>query len=240
MNTFIPRCDPRYVFGFSREIHLCDRIELWWIADTSSADHMRNCGGLVFDFDLCPGSSGTRSGNCVDRGFHCLDAAQSDHLSLQHGIAAHLASSMTGDDIAYYIACRGADAYLRGEFDGESEDRDWSYEEGYWDDVAADLRDELEVIEELGYAEPTGVREILEGEPAAETKPKIVAETTRWNVGVFTITRHHDRFVVRHAHGGLVPVGNGTHAAAVSFASLEAALCRASETMSEYNCGRAA
>jgi hypothetical protein len=201
---------------------------------------MRNCGGLVFDFDLCPGSSGTRSGNCVDRGFHCFDAGRLAHLNGQSGLAAHFASSVTSDDVAYYTSHRGSEAYLRGEFDGDSDNRDWSYQDDYWDDVAAYLRDELEVIEELGYAEPTGVREFIEGEPAAETKPKIVAETTRWNVGVFTITRHHDRFVVRHAHGGLVPVGNGTHAAAVSFASLEAALCRASETMSEYNCGRAA
>lgn len=240
MNTFIPRCDPQYVFGLSRESHFCDRVDLWWITGTSSADSLRNCCGLVFGFDVCADASGVRSGNCADRGFHCLDAERLAHLNGQRGIAANLASSFTDNDVAYYTSYRGVEAYMRGEFDGESDDRDWSYQDGYLDDVAADLRDELEVIEELGYVEPTGVREILDGEPAAETQPKIVYEATRWNVGVFTVARHHDRFVVRHAHGGLVPVGNGTHAAAVSFASLEAAISRASETMQSYLSGRAA
>lgn len=224
MSTFIPRCEAPCHYRFSHESYLCYHNELWWIAGTST-DSLFLCDGLVFD--LCRGSSVSRLGECADRGFHCLDAAQHAHLNGQ------------SDD--YYASYRSVDAYLRGDFDGDEDERvDYSLQ-NYWNEsLLWDIHAEIDALSGMGFAEPSNVFEIVDDEPVVAPQPTPVAEPTRWSVGVFYITKQRDRFVVRHAHGGLVPVGNGTHAASVSFASLEAALSRASETMSRYLSGMAA
>ena len=161
-----------------------------------------------------------------------VDAAQHAHINGQSGNA---------DFDGYCTSYRSVDAYLSGDFDGDEVERgDYSLQDYWNDELSCEIRAEIEAIESMGFADPSNVVEIVDDEPVVAPQPMPVAEPTRWSVGVFSITKQRDRFVVRHAHGGLVPVGNGTHAASVSFASLESAFSRASETMSRYLSGMAA
>ncbi len=104
---------------------------------------------------------------------------------------------------------RSAAAYLRGEFDN---DRCFEW-------FSADLRDELEVIESLGYAQPTGVREFIDDDASVrQPEPPIVLAPERYVVGVFEITRSSlFRWQLRHRFGGLAPCENGEHAKSAEY-----------------------
>lgn len=104
---------------------------------------------------------------------------------------------------------RSAAAYLRGEFDN---DRCFEW-------FSADLRDELGVIESLGYAQPTGVREFIDDDaPVQHQEPPIVLAPERYVVGVFEITRSSlFRWQLRHRFGGLAPCENGEHAKSAEY-----------------------
>ncbi len=135
------------------------------------------------------------------------------------------------DDYDGYSAA----AYLRGDFDGEDRgSRDLSVESYYHESDLWSIGDELEVIEELGYIEPMGVREILDGDaPVRQSERPIVLAPERYVVGVFEITRSRNpfRWQLRHCFGGLAPCMNGEYAKVAEYMSRDYAMDSARDEM---------
>jgi hypothetical protein len=130
---------------------------------------------------------------------------------------------------------RSPAAYLRGDFDDVDRDsRDWSVESYSHESDLWDIGDELEVIESLGYVEPTGVREFIDGDaPARQPDRPIVLAPERYVVGVFEVTRSRNpfRWQLRHRFGGLAPCENGEYAKSAEYVGRSYAMQAAMDEM---------
>jgi hypothetical protein len=137
------------------------------------------------------------------------------------------------DDRDYgYEADLSAAAYLRGDFDLECDNRTVDSTWGYCDTVA-ELNDELEAIESLGFSLPSGDREFIDGDaPVAAPVVRAATRITHAIVGVFSVSLGADgRWELRHRFGGLVPDGNDGHGSVRKFARREAAVATAEAAM---------
>jgi hypothetical protein len=99
--------------------------------------------------------------------------------------------------------------------------------------LLAELNDELEAIESLGFSLPSGDREFIDGDaPVAAPVVRAATRVTHTIVGVFSVSLGFDgRWELRHRFGGLVPDGNDGHASVRKFAKRDAAVATAESAM---------
>lgn len=139
------------------------------------------------------------------------------------------------DGTAFVVEARHELDALYADYEGEV-----CSVEFFWPD-AEEVEAELDVLNELGFARPTGDREILTGAaPVAAPSPPRAPAATVQTVGPFAVKVAADgRATLTHRFGGLVPAADGGHVRARVFENAAAARAVAHATWASLE-GRAA